>query len=187
MLDFGPFITPLVPPLASHGLTLLQRWFPGARRGARNAAYRGLINSVEKAQLRIDVLHGLHAARGNPVNLPAVWAGFAPIVTVVDGLTADLADVLETWRTVQSVALPPTARQAEVMLHALADLVKHADPGPLRPLRRQRVKRAHAEAMDTYRSALRHFTLSAQSESGRFRERAAARAELKLLAAGSSR
>jgi hypothetical protein len=147
------------------GTSLLRRRLAvGARRAERLAAYRSLEDIVLRARLRVDLLLALHSARLNPLDVPAQMAAFSVIANSLDRTLVDLSEALSAWRRLRSVGSKEVIAAADDLMAALAEMLKHVDPGWHRPRKRKAQRRLAAEAQEEYNRALATFDKHAQAD-----------------------
>ncbi|WP_142459758.1 hypothetical protein [Geodermatophilus aquaeductus] len=146
------------------------------RRSIRRTTYQALIVSCSRARQRIASVLAVQQARLNPFDPVAVVTGFPVVVTVLDRVIADLADVSEAFCAVQALAPNDVARGAEELLTTVGQLLAHPDPGWHRPRQRREARRQAHAAGERYDAALSEFGRLAHADAAPSRkERRAAR------------
>jgi hypothetical protein len=161
------------------GTGFLRRHLAGGGRAERLAAYRTLEDVVLRARLRVDLLLALHTARLNPLNVPAQAAAFSVIASSLDRTLVDLSDALSAWRRLRAVGNKDVIAAADHLMVALAELLKHVDPGWHRPRKRKSHRHLAAEAQDAYNTAIANFDKHVQADTAPHRaERRRLRREL---------
>lgn len=147
------------------GTRAVRRWPSGrARRAARRAAYEELASAVIRARLRVDVLHAVHAAQMNPLNVPAVLTGFSVVTAAVDRTLVDLGEVVVLWQRVRADGASSVQTAAEELVVVLAELLRLVQPGWWRPLRRVAHRQDRSAAAARFDRALREFARCSRAD-----------------------
>jgi hypothetical protein len=138
-----------------------------ALRATRLKAYQELGDSVLIAKMKIEALFAIHKATQNPLNFVAVFTGFPIVVGFMDKVLNNLSEVVRDWRTVRTVGSTDVAIEANQLLLALSELLRHADPLWFQYWQRENHRQAKKEAFDDFEEAFREFDMAAKADGSR--------------------